>query len=603
MRRGVSGLIAVLVLGLVMVSLISTAVTLSSRLQRGVEESSSRASRILSEASQPPVLSLYSSNGALYVEIVASRPLEIRGFIVELPNSVSFKPAGNVTMGVSRFKVVEGYNCEPARVHVLLASGLIVSYDPRLDPRIGFTPKGWYGWWRCSLAQDAGGGGWWIVDPLRMKPVKALGGGGNDTVEYDIYVTTSFTGSTVIVDRVYRQAVPALGGYVTVSLRGELVPVNVKESLLVLRMTGPSDNMFFTGDVSVYIRVRGGMSIPGGATCNVAWMEIFPVVYTANGVVTRIQAYARGSINGYSWCGFEYEMRYRVSLVDSHVVSMAYVNRVGPSEWVVVQDARYEVNVTLVKARVVDVKPAVYSLGSPGWVRLQLLNYTVVHDPLTVTKNYLGSNNRNSRTHSIPPWVGFIWPGTVRAVYGNPNAVGTQDFIHYGGNPQVTVVLDAGGGLSKNLTLTPGRPITLAYPGEVKIVVTPRPEPPFNDPYAHERTDPAPIFAPWRAPAIIAAEYADGRREIIVVSPTGHVTIGQGNLVFTGYGQLLGGLPFTFTPSNSRLAETPVDMNSLTVGKSSWLPQPAISTTNTYRIVAAIPSDRLKAGYVITWIN
>jgi hypothetical protein len=73
-RRGVSGLIAVLVLGLVMVSLISTAVTLSSRLQRGVEESSSRASRILSEASQPPVLSLYSSNGALYVEIVASRP-------------------------------------------------------------------------------------------------------------------------------------------------------------------------------------------------------------------------------------------------------------------------------------------------------------------------------------------------------------------------------------------------------------------------------------------------------------------------------------------------------------------------------------------------
>jgi len=595
-RRGVSGLIAVLVLGLVMVSLISTAVTLSSRLQRGVEESSSRASRILSEASQPPVLSLYSSNGALYVEIVASRPLEIRGFIVELPNSVSFKPAGNVTMGVSRFKVVEGYNCEPARVHVLLASGLIVSYDPRLDPRIGFTPKGWDGWWRCSLAQDAGGG-WWIVDPLRMQPVKALGGGGNDTVEYDIYVTTSFTGSTVIVDRVYRQEVPALEGYVTVSLRGELVPVNVKESLLVLRMTGPSNSTFFTGDVSVYIRVKGGMSIPGGATCNVATLQIFPVVYTANGVVTRIQAYARGSIYGYSWCGFEYEMRYRVSLVDSNVVSMAYVNRVNANVGeLVVEDARYEVNVTLVKAKVVDVKPAVYSLGSPGWVRLQLLNYTVVHDPLTIRIEQ-SSIGFTSKTYSIPPWVGFIWPGTARVYNYGSN-------VDYGGNPQVTVVLDAGGGLSKNFTLTPGRPITLAYPGgEVKIVVTPRPEPPFNDPYAHERTDPTPIFAPWRAPAIIAAEYADGRKEIIVVSPTGHVTIGQGNLVFTGYGQLLGGLPFTFTPSNSRLAETPVDMNSFTVGKSSWLPQPAISATNTYRIVAVIPGDRLKAGYVITWIN
>jgi hypothetical protein len=44
-------------------------------------------------------------------------------------------------------------------------------------------------------------------------------------------------------------------------------------------------------------------------------------------------------------------------------------------------------------------------------------------------------------------------------------------------------------------------------------------------------------------------------------------------------------------------------MNGLTVGRSSWLPQPAISTTNTYRIVAVIPGDRLKAGYVITWIN
>jgi hypothetical protein len=290
-------------------------------------------------------------------------------------------------------------------------------------------------------------------------------------------------------------------------------------------------------------------------------------------------------------------MRYRVSLVDSNVVSMAYVNRVNANVGeLVVEDARYEVNVTLVKAKVVDVKPAVYSLGSPGWVRLQLLNYTVVHDPLTIRIEQ-SSIGFTSKTYSIPPWVGFIWPGTARVYNYGSN-------VDYGGNPQVTVVLDAGGGLSKNFTLTPGRPITLAYPGgEVKIVVTPRPEPPFNDPYAHERTDPAPIFAPWRAPAIITAEYADGRKEIIVVSPTGHVTIGQGNLVFTGYGQLLGGLPFTFTPSNSRLAETPVDMNSLTVGKSSWLPQPAISTTNTYRIVAVIPSDRLKAGYVITWIN
>jgi hypothetical protein len=465
-------------------------------------------------------------------------------------------------------------------------------------------PEGWDGWWRCGLAQaqDAGGG-WRMVDPLRMQSVKASGGGGNDTVEYDIYVTTSFTGSTVIVDRVYRQEVPALGGYVTVSLRGELVPVDVRESppvlnresLLVLRITGPSNNTFFTGDVSVYIKVKGGIFVRGGgAFCNIATLQIFPVVYTPNGVVTRIQAYAN-TIPLPWWCEFEYEMRYRVSLVDSNVVSMAYVNRVNTlvSE-LVVQDARYEVNVTLVKAKVVDVKPAVYSLGSPGWVRLQLLNYTVVHDPLAIR-----IIDQVFKTYSIPPWVGFIWPGTARVYNHGRN-------VDYGGNPQVTVVLDAGGGLSKNFTLTPGRPITLVYPGEVKIVVTPRPEPPFNDPYAHERTDPTPIFAPWRAPAILTAEYADGRKEIIVVSPTGHVTVSQGNLVFTGYGQLLGGLPFTFTPSNARLAEyrfrsgSPFDDSGI-VGRE-WMTQPVIPATNVYRIIAVIPDDRLKAGYVIVWV-
>jgi hypothetical protein len=266
---------------------------------------------------------------------------------------------------------------------------------------------------------------------------------------------------------------------------------------------------------------------------------------------------------------------------------MVYV--AGSSGSIFVNYARYEVNVTLVKAKIVNVKPAVHSLGSPGWVRLQLLNYTVVHDPLTVY----------ATTYSIPPWVGFIWPGTVRTYV----LLNHRYHVDYGGNPQVTVVLDAGEGLSKSFTLTPGNTLTLAYPGEVKIVVTPRPEPPFNGPYVFERADPVPIFAPWRAPAIITAEYADGRREVIVVSPTGHVAVAQGNLVFTGYGQMLGGLPFTYTPPNSRLAVYDGGIDGVISGPGSWLSQPVLQAANAYRVIAVIPDDRFKAGYAIVWVN
>jgi hypothetical protein len=591
--RGVAGVLAALLLVLISVSSLAAVLTLTGRsleYSREALESSAEKAR---DTAAPPALSLEATGGSLVATVISQGQAEVKWFIVERPDgSVELKPGGRV-QGVARFTLSTGYNCQPVRVYMILASGAAVAYDPRNDPLIAKLPEGWDGWWTCGLPSEGSGNRWRMIDPSRVQPVKASGGGGNDTVEYNIPpVRANFVGNTVRVDREHREAVPRLGGFVTVSLRGELVPVNARESLLVLRMTGPSNNTFFTGDVSVYIRVRGGISIPGGGSCNVATLQIFPVVYTANGVVTRIQAYAN-TISWYSWCEFKYEMRYRVSLVDSNVVSMAYVNRVNANVGeLVVEDARYEVNVTLVKAKVVDVKPAVYSLGSPGWVRLQLLNYTVVHDPLTIRIEQW-SHGFTFKTYSIPPWVGFIWPGTTRV----------HNRVDYGGNPQVTVVLDAGGGLSRNFTLTPGRPITLAYPGEVKIVVTPRPEPPFNDPYAHERTDPPPIFAPWRAPAIITAEYADGRREIIVVSPTGHVTIGQGNLVFTGYGQLLGGLPFTFTPPNSRLAVYDGDLGGTMPGPGSWLSQPVLQVTNAYRVIAVIPGDKFKAGYVIVWVN
>jgi hypothetical protein len=575
---------------------------------RATLEESARRAR---DTATPPALSLEASGGSLVATVVSQNPTEVKWFVVERADgSVEVKPGGRV-QGVSRFTLSTSYDCQPVRVYMILASGVAVAYDPRNDPLIARMPEGWNGWWTCDLPEGGQSSDRWrMIDPSRVQPVKATGGGGNDTREYNIPpVRANFVGNFMNtrraeVDRVHREAVPQLGGHVTVSLRGRLAPTDRdQESLLALRITGPSENTFFTGNVTIYIKVKGRLNV----ACDRYWMQIFPVAYTPNGVVTRIHAYADGRIGGDGWCGFEYEMRYRVSLVDSNAVTMAYAiasNPISYPERILVEYARYEVNVTLVKARVVNVKPAVYSLGSPGWVRLQLLNYTVTHDRLTVVDFFPDwPRAEYYKIYYIPPWAGFTWPGTVREVFVR-RGHNFDIHVYYGGHPQVTVVLDAGGGLSKNFTLTPGNTLTLAYPGEVKLVVTPRPEPPFNDPYVFERTDPTPIFAPWRAPAIVLAEYADGRREIVVVSPTGHVTVGQGNLVFSGYGQLLGGLPFTYTPPNARLAVFSIrSVDNLNIDKSSWLPQPVIHATNAYRIIAVIPDDRFKAGYVIVWIN
>jgi hypothetical protein len=607
-RRGVAGVLAALLLVLIVTSSLATVMVLTGRSMehgRAALEESARRAR---DTATPPALSLEAAGGGLVATVISQSPAEVRWFVVERADgSVEVKPGGTV-YGTARFALLNGYNCQPVRVYMMLSSGAVVAYDPRNDPLIARMPEGWDGWWKCGLADSEGNENRWrMIDPSRVQPVKASGGGGNDTMEHDIHVRANFVGNTATVDRVHRQAVPRLGGHVTVSLRGELFPLGFGESLLVLRVTGPSNNTFFTGDVSIYLRAKVSVSPPQGYSCDVVRVEIFPVVYTPNGVVTKIHT----RVYNFWWqCYYEYEMRYRVSLVDSYVVTMAYTYTAQrhSDASIVVQDARYEVNVTLVKAKIVDAKPAVYSLGSPGWVRLQLSGYGVAHDPLEITLRWITNvpslTFTTIKRYSIPPWVGFIWPGTVRETRTNFNQYTTRYDINYGGHPQVTVVLDAGGGLSKNFTLTPGNPLTLAYPGEVRLVVTPRPEPPFNDPYVHERADPAPMLAPWRAPAVILAEYADGRREIIVVSPTGRVMVGQGNLVFSGYGQLLGDLPFAYTPPGSRLAVFSIgSLDSLGVGRGSWLPQPVISATNAYRIIAVIPDDRFKAGYVIAWVN
>jgi hypothetical protein len=660
-RRGVSGLIAVLVLGLVMVSLISTAVTLSSRLQRGVEESSSRASRILSEASQPPALSLYSSNGALYVEIVASRPLEIRGFIVELPNSVSFKPAGNVTMGVSRFKVVEGYNCEPVRVHVLLASGLIVSYDPRLDPRVGFTPRGWDGWWRC-LVEGLGGG---VYDPRVWLEARGLGGGGNNTVTIPVNwqgsvstlvrVGASIVGAITwgecsILDPVTQQWYPevVVGGF---SVQGSKVDVVLGcvqgwPMALYLALRGPEDVVFngrvdFSYSVTfrTYMHPRDRSSDPSlEGPLPVAYTPIGHSNYTARsswwwaiGGDHREWAYQGSATMNYRMSTITVLLVWAYLRPDPLIVSYngnPYYSHFNPY---VIMNVDIVVRVDSVTR--VKVEPTVLDLGASDVVRVKLYRYSLTSPQITRTNEPVTYRTESRECRAIPGLLG-VCEEVVRESVGVqvmrrvdvPEPFNHAVYRVYQsmlpGAPRVYLVASVNG-VEFRRPVEPGKATEVAFPGaRFRLEVTPHVHPPlFNGIMTSYRdvsdrvreysggTHPAPSLSPWRGPALVEIE-TPKFRFLTALSWPGVLTVTQANTTYRGYAQLVAGQPFTITSGEGyRVARAWIDSRALVVTVEQTL-DPRVgwtvdlrALTGTHIVITVASRNPYNAESIIVWVS
>ncbi len=666
MRRAVSGLIAVLVLGLVMVSLISTAVTLSSRLQRGVEESSSRASRILSEASQPPVLSLYSSNGALYVEVVTSRPLEIRGFIVELPNSFSFKPVGNITIGVSRFKVVDSYNCEPARVHVLLASGLIVSYDPRLDPRIGFTPRGWDGWWRCELAEGTGGGGG-VYDPRVWLEARGLGGGGNDTVTIPVNwqggvstwvrvgasVDPYVWGECSVYDnRNYRWASETvIGGFTVNGSRVDVVlgctqgwPI-----ALYLALRGPED-VVFSGRVDFSYRVtyRTGCCLTD-ISSDPSLDGPLPVGYTPIGhssYTARRSWWAPEGCIEWTYEGSA-TINYRMSTVMVLLV-WAYM-RPDPflTYWTESGLKRYYdannpyvtfsvgVGIGVANATRIASNPLSLDLGVVDAVRVKLYKYnltspTITRDqePLLVREQITWCTPVYDRWGSIRGYEcrpsEKVYPASGRASMPEPFSYAVYKVYQslLPGAPRVYVVASVNG-VEFRRPVEPGKVTEVAFPGaRFRVEATPYAHPPlFNGIITSYRdvddrvreysggTHPAPSMSPWRGPALMEIETPKSRF-LAALSWPGVLAVTQFNTTYRGYAQLIAGQPFTVTPNEGyRVARAWVDSRALVVTVEQAL-DPRVGWTVDLRALTGIhiaitvaSRNPYQAESIIAWVS
>ncbi len=659
LRRGVSGLIAVLILGLVMVSLISTAITLSFKLREGVEESSLRASRILSEASQPPILSLYSFSGSLYVEILTSRALELRGFIVELPNGIFFKPASNVTVGVSRFKVVDDYNCEPVRVHVLLASGLIVSYDPRLDPRIRFIPDGWDGRWSCNIVRGSAGGSG-IRDPRVWLETIGLGGGGNNTLVLDVRwqnristyarvgASMDLSGYTWGECSIYN---PYSYGWESEVIVRSFTINNSRVDVILgctrgwpiavyLALKGPQD-MVYSGRVDFSYRVTYRTSI--GYTDKSEDPSIegpLPIAYTPVGISSYI---ARRS----SWIPttttieWTYEGIATINYMMSSVLVLltwAYM-RPDPFIGFYNKDNPYvtiniDINIRVDNVTKVMIEPIALDLGSPSAVRVKLYRYNITSS--TIIRDKEPTLVREQITWCTPVYdswgkiLGYecrpyekVYIATRRTEIPEPLSHAIYNVYQklLPEAPKVEIVASIGD-LEVRRVVEPGKVTEISFPGaRIKLSMIPHVHSPlYNGITTSYRdiggtreytggTQPAPNLSPWRGPALIEIELPQAKF-LTAISWPGILTITQANITYKGYAQLLGDKPYTITPNISyRVAKTLIDSTKLKViveqtldSRKGW-----ITSLNTYtstHITITITSRKpYEMESIIAWVN
>jgi len=591
LRRGVSGLIAVLILGVVMVGLLSAAIALTSRLHGVVGESVDRASRVLSDASQPPILSLYSEGGSLYVDILAGKPVEALGILVDLGDGLEFKPLNGTLDGVSRLELVRGYNCEPVRVYLALASGYVVSYNPALDPRVGRVPELWDGWWRCGLPSGGFTGG--VVDPGSWLKARGSSGGGNETVVLPVGFSTSDTRWTIYIGSSLDQYRYTWGEclieYIVRYVNG--VPVYDRAPQVTIgsfQFNGSEVDVVLGctqgWPIAVYIAIRGpeGVVYSGRVEFNYStsytplvewklykddpWLSAtagpIPISYTPQGS----SRYKATMVDDLEWTGgYEFEGWGTIDFRESTAVVLIAWGTLLPQgstdyPYVVLDISRLYVRVD--NATRVYPRPAVLDLGTPEALKLRLYTYNV-------SVQTLDTYNELSTT-----------PDRVRA----PDPISTAVYKVYTGElkppmaPTVYLVIETKVGTSRR-PLQPGVEVVAAYPSaSFKVEVYPSWHPPLangvNATYmwVDDRTklyeggtSIAPNPSPWAGPAVLEVETPAGR-ELTAISWPGKLEIIQAGVTWRGYAQIIPDQPYTVNPQAAlRASPATIDPQTLTV--------------------------------------
>ena len=605
--RGVSGLIAILVLGIVMIGLISTAVTLTSRLQGIVNEGASRASKLLVDASQPPTLSLLASNGSLYLEILSGKPVDVEGVMVERSGSIEYKRVNSILQTPSRLEIIRGYSCEPVRVYLVLSSGLVVAYDPRSDPRVGFTPAGWDGWWRCGLVE----GGWSNsqVDPLVNAKALGVSGGGNQSVTLGVGWRREFRSLTILVGASRDQqrytwdycyvgfegVVESVLG--TFTLNGSRVDVILGctqgwPKAVYLTLRGPSATVYagrveFNYSVryatlasydedDFYWRLAGYKGQPNPWAFSLAGP--IPVSYTPVGSssykATRVFDSGQ-AFTGYWRAYFSYTGWGVMDFRSSTTLVLLLWATLKP-DWYSVYTASnpyVELRIERLMVRVdnatrIQVEPSTWDLGSPAALKLRLYTFNLTAPPIEVTE------------FKEPPTSGVVLYRRVAPEPWSEAILKVYRLLPQ--SPRVDVVIETATGVSRR-TLEPRVELLIAFPGaRVRLEAYPHIYTPLLNGIKASYKDSGPSYepervrvyegsstlapnpSPWVGPAVLEVERLNGEvasRTLLVLTWPRGLEVVQANTVFTGYAQIVADQPYTVKPEGAKLRFTPATIH------------------------------------------
>lgn len=603
MRRGVSGLLAALIIGLVMVSLISSALTLYYRVQSSALDTASRIERTLMDATSMPIISLDGSS-SLHAIIYSPKPLNISLFLVEYANGTIVKIPGGLYEGGSMVRLVESYNCEPIRVYMILSSGLVYAYNPLLDPKVRVVPAGWSGWYTCNLnSLDSNIG---LFEPRLSSRMLIATGGSSDYTVYtvnarlsrSIRVDYSVEGCTITAYTSRRASEVEVG-----SINTQAGSIRVKVGCIhtpgyninrVLEEDRIVEYRILNLPLTIYLSLEGSEDTVYSGRVRVSYTAEFdtqdfmrdmsgyngvlPVTYTPVGS-SRFQACRELT---YIWT-FD---RLRFS-------------GVGDSNFT---DSRILVLVAWTYYR--PVERASISLDIDLLVR-EAIVYSIIGAKLQI--GVVNSFNAILLEGSLSALDTFT-EAIIRAYRLIPQA------------PSVTATLTIDS-KEYNKTINLGQPISIAHPlATLTVEAKPRVDPPIMNMYYAEARDEQcgfrsityrgwtvinPQYSPWRGPAILKAKI-NGEDTIIILAYPGRIAISQARVDYRGYAQLIPGLEVEAKP------EIGLILRELKIGDEKIVASITMTRlenrsleelSQKHIVIIPYTRDHKIVEYIVAWVN
>lgn len=604
-------MLAALVLGLVVVGLMSAALTVYHKVNEASNYAVERASRVLSEASQPPVMSLSVSGGALYSEVYSPRPVEVSSFIVEYANgTLKLAPGGLAGSNMTVFKLIDTYSCEPVRVYMVLSSGLVVAYDPRVDPKIGYTPKGWRGYYTCNLELDPVSNR--LVDPSLGLPVVVVAGGSNDTLIHRVGSTT-YISTTITLNN---------EGYCSVNYKGSEAPVgtistpagavNVVVGCLStpgwseLTMLDPQSDTYITYRVlnlplTVYLMLQGPPNVAYSGNLRVTVNTVYRTSDAISPSISGIIQYMGLIPITYVPAGsFKYMVERYLEMIETPVTFRLRWTGWGEANFT---ESRLIVPLVWTYFRPLD--------GASISISFTLrIDYAIEYTGKPL-KLYLGP---------VEYLEGRLLKGNITGIDSFSEAIIKAYRQKLPQTPRAHVKIAVGGNTYTRVLTGENWTRIACQNAQIAIESYSPIDPPLlNGVQASYSEDPnnwrravyrgssftSPTFSPWRAPAFVEARIGDQRMVIVLAWP-GKMELIQANQTYRGYAQVIPEAPLEVKP------KTPIIIIPLTIeGNTIKAPITLIKTQSsnitslrqTYIAIIAALGNPSSSEIIIAWVN